>query len=238
MSVPVQMHHQQARDGYKNEIRALMEARPNVRVLELGAGRWPMFALDELPSTVASYTVNDLDPALLSQVPKGYETACFDVTSDAHDFYGKYDLVFSHFLVEHVRDGIKFHRNVFNILAPGGVAIHLHPTLFSFPFVINKILPEQTTHSIVKLFRRKRIERGYPKFPAHYSYCRASETKMRGYLLPLGFEDVRVRAFYGHPYYDNIPVVKQLGNIIAGVCARYNLESLASYAYVRTQKRA
>ena len=45
-------------------------------------------------------------------------------------------------LAEHVPDGYRFHSNLFELLKPGGVAFHFMPTLYSPPFVINRLLPE------------------------------------------------------------------------------------------------
>ncbi len=238
MSLVDDTDHRAARDGYKDRVKALLGSRPGLRVLELGGGCWPMFSLDELPATVASYTLNDIDPDLLARAPAGYETACFDVTGDMQGFAGRFDVVFSQFLAEHVRDGYRFHRNVHDLLAPGGTAIHLNPTLFAPPFVINKLMPERATQALVNAFRRERIRRGYPKFPAHYSYCWANEEKMRRRLRPIGFERISVRPFYGHPYYDNLPGLRQIGERIAGFCARHDLRLFASYAYVQTWKSA
>jgi hypothetical protein len=54
-----------------------------------------------------------------------------------------------------------------------------------------------------------------PKFPAHYSWCFAT-AKTSDMLRTVGFTETQVIPFYGHIYYDKIPLAKQLH----AVCAR------------------
>ena len=48
--------------GYGDTLKAVVASFPHADVLELGAGRRPSFTLDEMPSTIHSYTVNDISP--------------------------------------------------------------------------------------------------------------------------------------------------------------------------------
>jgi hypothetical protein len=84
-----------AMTGYADELKALVAGYPAAKLLELGAGRWPSFRLDEMPGTIESYTVNDISEHELSLLPEGYEKACFDVSGDAANFSDSYDVVFS-----------------------------------------------------------------------------------------------------------------------------------------------
>src|SRR5688572_16105806 len=72
--------------GYGDRLKALVAGYPAARILELGAGRWPSFRLAEMPTTVESYTVNDISEHELSLLPAGYEKACFDVSGNAENF--------------------------------------------------------------------------------------------------------------------------------------------------------
>ena len=44
---------------------------------------------------------------------------------------------------EHVEDGQRAWANLYQLLAPGGVALAFVPTLYSVPFVINWLLPDK-----------------------------------------------------------------------------------------------
>lgn len=219
---------------YGDELKAIVAASPNADILELGAGRYPSFRLAEMPSTVQSYTVNDISADELALLPEGYEKACFDVSGDAANFRDNYDVVFSRFLAEHVPDGQAMHRNVHQVLRPGGVAFHLIPTLYAVPFIINKFLPEKLTTQILKIFSPRRVIS--PKFPAYYSACYGNPDRMRQMLTEIGFRKVEIRNFYGHFYYEKIPGLNALHRQFSALAARRNWTLLSSYAYIKAYK--
>lgn len=220
--------------GYGDELKGIVREYPHADILELGAGRWPSFRLNEMPSTIRSYTVNDISEEELSLLPEGYDKACFNVSGDAAAFRDTYDVVFSRFLAEHVPDGEAMHRNVYDVLREGGQAFHLIPTLYALPFVINKLLPEWFTTGLLKVLSPRRAMS--PKFPAPYSACYGDPEKMTRMLKDIGYRRVEVRNFYGHFYYEKIPVLKQLHERFSALAARRNWTLLSSYAYIRAFK--
>ena len=58
---------------------------------------------------------------------------------------GRFDLVISRMVMEHVRDAKRAWTNISGLLAPGGVAFAFHPTLYAPPFLINWLAPEALT---------------------------------------------------------------------------------------------
>jgi SAM-dependent methyltransferase len=219
--------------GYNETLRSIISRYPQADILELGGGRWPSFQLSDLPDNLRSYTVNDISPEELSLVPEGYKTACFDVAGDASGFEGRYDVVFSRFLAEHVRDGRAMHRNIHKVLKPGGIAFHLMPTLYAFPFVINRLLPERLAEKVLTLNPRREIS---PKFPAYYSWCRGNTPAMRRLFERIGYDEVEIRNFYGHFYYETIPVLRDLESWFASLASRRQWSWCSSYAYVIARK--
>jgi len=220
--------------GYGDELKALVARYPAAKVLELGAGRWPSFRLAEMPSSIESYTVNDISADELSLLPEGYEQACFDVSGDAANFSDSYDVVFSRFLAEHVPDGVAMHRNVHRVLRPGGVAFHLIPTLYALPFVLNKFAPERLTTPLLKILSPRRAIS--PKFPAPYSACYGSPARMTAMLHEIGYRRVEVRNFYGHFYYEKIPLLRSVHRAFSSLAARHDWHLLGSYAYITAFK--
>lgn len=219
---------------YGDELKAIVAQYEMADILELGAGRWPSFALKEMPSSVRSYTVNDISEHELSLLPEGYDKACFNVSGDASAFRDTYDVVFSRFLAEHVPDGKAMHRNVYGVLREGGIAFHLIPTLYAVPFVINKFMPERLTSALLaKLSPTRTIS---PKFPAYYSACYGNPERMKRMLGDIGYRKVEVRNFYGHFYYEKIPVLKQVHERFSAIAARNDWTLLSSYAYIRAYK--
>ena len=220
--------------GYGDELKSIVSQHANADILELGAGRRPSFTLEEMPATVHSYTVNDISADELALLPSGYDMACFDVSGDASNFRDQYDVVFSRFLAEHVPDGVAMHRNVHQVLRDGGVAFHLIPTLYAVPFVINKLLPERLTSWVLKVFAPRRAIN--PKFPAHYSACYGNPKKMKQLLERIGYRKVEIRNFYGHFYYEKIPVLRDLHRRFSALAADRNWTLLSSYAYIKATK--
>jgi len=220
--------------SYAGELKNIVAAYPDANILELGAGRFPSFWISEMPKTIGSYTVNDISEEELSRLPEGYEKACFDVSGDAANFRDTYDVVFSRFLAEHVPDGEAMHRNVFSVLRKGGTAFHLIPTLYAFPFVINKLLPERLTAKLLSVFSPGRAIS--PKFPAYYSACYGSPARMTALLKSMGYSHVEVRNFYGHFYYEKIPGLKEVHEQFSALAAQRNWSVLSSYAYIRAVK--
>jgi SAM-dependent methyltransferase len=222
-----------AMQGYDDTLRSIVAQYPDADILELGGGRRPSFQLSELPDNLKSYTVNDISNEELSLVPEGYDIACFDVAGDASGFEGRYDVVFSRFLAEHVRDGRAMHRNIHKVLKPGGVAFHLIPTLYALPFVINRLLPERIGEKILTLNPRREIS---PKFPAFYSWCRGNTPAMRRLFNQIGYERAEIRGFYGHFYYETIPVLRDIESWFAALACRNEWPWCTSYAYVTAYK--
>lgn len=213
-----------------------MAGRADLRVMELGGGSWPRFTWDELPKNVASYIVNDIDQRLLDRIPGGYDKLCFDVAGASPPVKNCADLIFSQFMAEHVKDGAQFHRNVFELLAPGGLAFHFIPTLFASPFVINRFFPETVTRKLIETVYPFKKTGDYPKFPAYYSYCRADERLIGGLLNDIGYDKITIEPFWGHPYYDKIPVVREIEGAVMSLSARRNWKAYASYAYIKARK--
>ena len=233
MAVEADRGWQAGYDGYETRLRELIAGFAHPDVLELGGGGRPSWSLDEMPANVATYTVNDLDQRELDKIDARYCKACFDVCGDASAFAGRYDVVFSRFLAEHLPDGAAMHRNVAQVLRPGGVAIHLFPTLYASPFVLNVALPQRWSHRLlVSLFPYRMTG----KFPAMYSWCRGNTPAMRAMLAAAGYRRVEITEFYGHNYYDKIPVLRTIENWFSGVAARRGWSWYASYALVLAWK--
>jgi hypothetical protein len=142
--------------------------------------------------------------------------------------------VFSRFFAEHVKDGRTLHRNVFKLLKPGGVAFHLMPTLYASPFLINRILPERLTSALLSVFTPSRSIS--PKFPAYYSECYGESKRTYQMFEDIGYSKVVVRDFFGHFYYDKIPVLRNLEKAVAAIAARKDWSWLSSYAYITAYK--
>jgi SAM-dependent methyltransferase len=235
VKIDERLFYRAAFETYPDLLKELVAGYPDAKILELGGGRDPSFALSDMPGNVATYTVNDISPSELALAGPEYDTACFDVIGDVSAFAGKYDVVFSRTLAEHVRDGRKLHENVCKLLRPGGVALHMLPTLYAAPFVINRLLPEQLSRKILlALFPRRRTAE--PKFPAYYSWCYGNRRKMERMLREAGFSKVDIRTFYGTSYFRAIPGIRELEHLLSAVAAKRDWSWYGSFAHVVAHK--
>ena len=226
-------------DNYENVVRGLARILKARRLLEVGGGRDPLFKPDELAALGIEMTINDISQVELDVLPDSYHKACFDVAGDiwaVSDLRGSFDLAFSRMVFEHVADGQRAWKNLYEMLAPGGVALAFIPTLYSFPFVVNWLLPDDVAAKIVKMLYRNRTDDEDPVFPARYSWCYASERKLKPMLQDIGYSEVQVLPFYGHGYFERFPVVRNIHDGFTQMARKGDWRTLASYAYIAARK--
>lgn len=232
-------HSDWAWENYEPAVLALAKEFGLTRLLEIGGGRDPGFA-GSAEAAGITLIVNDIDPAELALLPPGYETACFDIAGDISardDLVECYDLVAARMVFEHIEDVEAAWRNVYRILKPGGVGLAFFPTLYSWPFVINHLLPDALAKKIVEtLFPARKPDGDNPVFPPHYDWCYGSEKKLKRMLDPIGFSEARVLPFWGHHYLDRIPVAREIDAAMNTLAARLDWRLFTTYAYVVVRK--
>lgn len=210
----------------------------HTRLLELGGGRDPAF-LGSGQAAGLTVTVNDIDPEELAHLPVGTPTAEFDLIGDVStrtDLHDAYDLAVSRMVFEHLPDVPAAWRNVHRILKPGGVGMAFFPTLYAWPFVVNKLLPDDVARKIVEtLYPNRRSDGGDPVFPAHYDHCVGSESDP-----PLHGPDRLSRGaglpFWGHHYLKRVPGLYQAEAALNRAFAAMDLRLFTTYALVIVQK--
>lgn len=220
-------------------VKALIVEAQCKNILEVGGGRSPSFAEEEMSSMQATYTANDISASELSRAPAWVKTAHFDIqtpnVSDIEQFREKFDFVFSKMVMEHVESYERAYRNIFTVLSPGGISIAFHPVYYAIPFVVNKILPEKLTNEVLKKVFPYRNEGEVPKFPAHYSGCVISEP-VRQELYSIGFKRVWQIPFYGHPYYRKIPLFQKANDSFSAMLAKNEVSKWGSYCFTIVEK--
>lgn len=224
-------------DNYKAVIRHLAQSFGARRMLEIGAGRCPLFGREELRSLNAELTVNDISAEELAHLPAGYRQACFDIAGEVDPSQtGSIDLAFSRMVFEHVEDAHKAWSNVHALLAPGGVALAFVPTLFALPFLINWLLPDNLGERIAHALDKRRTQEEQPVFPAHYNWCFTLNAPMRRRLESVGFGEVMVQPFYGHRYYQRFPVIRDVHRGFTAFARKVDLRLVSTYAYIAVRK--
>jgi SAM-dependent methyltransferase len=213
------------------------EARDPVRMLEVGGGRAPLFTPAEAAAAGVAVTVNDVDARELSLGPAEFGKAQFDIADEVSPtLHGAFDVIVSHMVMEHVRDGRRAWSNMAALLAPSGVAMAFHPTLFAPPFLINLILPDSLTAPLLRFFFPIRHDGGYPKFPAWYDLCRSNPATIEPILKACGFRETLIAPFWGHSYFQSMPGLREIDAAVQRIAEARDWRGLTTYAYTLARR--
>ena len=218
---------------------------PGSRVCDIGGGARPLLSVEEVLSYGIEYTVLDISPEELEKASGSLRRVLCDLQEDldhAADFEsaasvplrGQFDVVFSSTVAEHIGDPRAFHKNIFEMLRPGGYALHLFPTLPTVPFVLNKILPESLSSLLNKLSPVKRQESD--KFPAYYRWCVGPTPRAIRRLEELGWEIIEYKGYFGHTYYRRFPPLFRLHEWKTVLLEGHPVPGLTNYALVWLRK--
>jgi hypothetical protein len=203
------------------------------RIFDIGGGAIPAIALRRIQSAGLEYVLVDESAQELERAPEGYEGVQADVL-DREALArlvrerGPADGVISCWAAEHIRDGERFHRNVFEILRPGGTAVHLFSTLYALPFVVNRVLSSE--HS-AKLLARVQPERK-AKFGVYYSWCRGPSARQLAGLRAIGYTVRSYTGFFGHAFYASVKPLNWVHGRVAQTLVEHPVPALTSFALV------
>lgn len=229
-----------ALEGFPAAVRRLASSGVT-KVCEIGGGANPSLPPEFLAQHGLDYTVLDISADELAKAPAVYRKVQGDIAAPNLDAGTGYDLVFSQWCAEHVSSGRRMHENVWNMLAPGGRAIHLFPTLYSAPFVVNRLVPETLSAKVLHWLQPHRAPEGsHGKFPARYYWCRGPMKSQLKRFESLGFEIEEYAGFFGHSgdvaydtgYWNRVPPICKLHELRCRLMTRYPVAALTSVAYV------
>jgi SAM-dependent methyltransferase len=215
--------------GHLSEVKQIIEKYRPQRICDIGGGANPLLPVDYIIDRGLSYTLLDISDEELKKAPSTYRKVLADVCNC--DLADQFDLALSKMLAEHIRDGEQFHKNVFQMLAPGGIAFHFLPTLYSPPFVLNKLFPEQFSSRLLGMVL-PRNKYQHAKFPAYYSWCRGPTRKQIRRFEQIGYEVIEYKGFFGHQYYARVAPLHRWSVALARRLVHADKPNLTSFAYV------
>ena len=204
------------------------------RVCDVGGGAHPTLSLEEVRTLDLEYTLLDISAEELAKAPQGYVKLQADITEQIERVPRGFDLVVSAMLAEHVRDGETFHRNVHDILRPGGIACHFFPTLYALPLLLNSLIPERLSSRLLHWFNP--VDAWHLKFPAYYHWCRGPSKRQIRRLERLGYTVLSYHGFFGHDYYLRVPVLKTLHGALCRFLTAHPVPQWTSRAVVVLQR--
>ena len=219
--------------NYEQTVLDLVSQFSLQSVVEIGAGRSPLFTPKDFEAIGASYTMNDISQEELDAAPEEVADAhktCFDIAGAVQE-RDNYDLVYSKSVFEHVDGTMQAHRNTYQLLRPGGVSLHFYPTLFSPPFVVNKLIPERAGAWLLD----KLVGHDYKKFPALYDHCRSTHA-LEAEIKQIGYSEVVLVPFWGHSYFHRIPLLREFDHWLARRAAAHDVRLYSSFCYALARK--
>jgi 2-polyprenyl-3-methyl-5-hydroxy-6-metoxy-1,4-benzoquinol methylase len=214
-------------------VREWAIAHPGAKLLDVGAGANPLLDEAFVGRHNLDYAILDIDRRELDKAPPSFRRIQADISAADLRLHDAFDLVCSMDLAEHLADPETFHRNVLGLVRPGGRAVHLFPTFYSLPFVVNRVVPEGVVRSVLLRLQPDRQQEGlHPKFPALYRWCRGPTRRQLRRFTRLGYEVERYVGYFGHGYYTAVPLLDRLEQRKARLLAEHPVPALTSYALV------
>jgi SAM-dependent methyltransferase len=217
---------------FRGEISALIEGGAK-RFCDVGGGAHPIVGLKQIHERELDYVVLDASQHELARAEGDYQRFQADILApetvpELARRWGEFDAVISRWTAEHIRDGRRFHEQVFRMLRPGGTAVHFFPTLYALPFLVNRLLaPGLSSALLYRVFPGRSV-----KFPAYYSWCRGPSERQISRLRSVGFSVDRYAGYFGHSLYSRAKPVHLAHKALAARLVEHPLPSLTSFALV------
>lgn len=143
--------------------------RPGKRILDLGSGAKPAVPPERRPEGV-EYVGLDISRHELERAPRGsYDSFhVADAVVAQPELEGRFDLVLSYLVMEHVKPLSAVVENTRAYLVPGGVMVSQLAGAFSLFAGLNRLVPHR-----VAVWGMERLLHRDPEsvFPAHYNRC-------------------------------------------------------------------
>ena len=225
------------RSGYDSLVLDLARRAGVTAVAELGGGADPILADAESWGFVQERVVFDISAEELAKAADSVEKRVADLCKPISEGHESYDLVFSKMLCEHLPDAHTFHSNCYKLLRPGGLAVHMFPTLYAVPFVINRLVPENVSRALVRWIQPERLKNPKTeKFPAFYDWCAGPTKHALQRYRSIGFEVAQCNAAFGHNYYRPIPFLDAAERAKSRLLLRHPIPILTSFAVTVLRK--
>jgi SAM-dependent methyltransferase len=199
-------------------LSSFLSTDKEINILDIGGGANPMMWTIAQPNMLCDLL--DIDEKEIAKAGGAYNNVfCIDATVDSETFSNavgnqRYDVVFSHMFLEHIRRPDNLHKNIHLVLKPGGYSIHAYPTNRNLPLALNTLLPEFISRGLVSRLQATRdLEGRLGKFPAYYRKCFPPSARAERYFNSLGYEVVLHHGYAGHGYYSRIPLLRSLERI-------------------------
>jgi len=115
------------------------------------------------------------------------------------NYLTSFDLIFTHMVLEHVKNPSVFHENCMKILKEDGQVVHFFATKYSVHTILNQLLPERLTDWLVFKFQTRKKDT-HDKYKAYYRWCFGPTKSNIARLEGAGYKILDYKGFLGHTY--------------------------------------
>jgi 2-polyprenyl-6-hydroxyphenyl methylase/3-demethylubiquinone-9 3-methyltransferase len=196
-------------------------------ILDVGSGRRPTIAPADRPPG-CRYVGLDVSAAELAAAPSGSydEMWVADATIPVAALEGRFDLVVSFQVLEHVRSLDRAVACFHSYLRPNGHFIGQFSGTFSFFGLANRVIPDRLTAWLVDRLTDRSAD---SVFPAHYHHC--WDRQIRRILRPWSNAAIEPR-FLGAGYLRALPPLQRIYLVYEGWAMRTGQRDLATHYLV------
>lgn len=157
----------------------------------------------------------------------------FFVQSVESPISGKYDLIISKTLLEHVPDNRKTFISFYQALVNEGRTINYQPSKYHLYSLILRFVGNKGQRFLIRKLRPWSAD--ITGYPTHFSYC--SPKQMKKLLIDIGFSSVEIRCFYhANDYFAFCFPLFWMVTLWEKFCERFKMESLCAGFIVVAQK--
>lgn len=186
--------------AYKYSVAETVNQRTGQVVVDIGGGKeCPFLAYLDAPRTQLIVAL-DCSETELRHNPHLAHKVVADAAAKGFPFRdGSVDVLVSRAVVEHIRDNAAFFENCAAALPPGGRIIHAFSGKYAPFALLNQVLPNELTRSLIGYLHPQWREEGNYGFLAFYNRCYCSAVEEL--LHRNGFANVRFTLFYYQSIY-------------------------------------
>ena len=176
-------------EPFRSAVGAALE--PGMAILDIGSGRNPAIPHDERPPGT-TYVGLDLSADELAAAPAGSydEHAVADIGTLQDEFVGRFDLIISWQVLEHIRDLGAAMVCIRAYLGPSGTFVAMFSGSRSVFALVNRVLPFHVGAPLVTRVMGR--SQSNPVFPAYYDRCNAAALRE----LLTDWSRVRISPFF------------------------------------------
>ena len=221
------------------DLLRLMIERWNPRtVFEIGSGANPTLGNDDVNGYGLRYITSDRNQNELSRADPVYEARCVDLENGPlpPDLLGRCDLIFSRMVNEHIRDGRRYHANIFDMLSPGGVAVHAFSTRHTLLFLLGHLMPARLGNGLFNLLAPRGRRRDNNAHACH-GWSRGPMPRALMRFRQLGYDVVSYDGYFGQlRHRRRAPLLRGLDQARSRLLLRFRSPLFCSYATVVLRK--